>query len=138
MTLLAFFLRVKTVDGVVSYGGDKFRLTNLLLLKGPGFLSPAVHRLDFPYLIGRQRVKLCKRAFFIGEIKDSGKDVCLYQEGLAVFQFQRFVNPGEAGAGIGIGLNLIIEAAFELAALAGQLLGVEREVLGAGRGGCPS
>ena len=92
----------------------------------------AVHVLNLPDLLGRQRINIYQRPLLIREVQGLGKDVRLYKESLSVLELKGLVHLGKARLGVQIGLYLIIQAAFELAALAGQFLRVQGKVLYAG------
>jgi hypothetical protein len=65
----------------------------------------------------------------IGKVHYSREDIALLKICISIFKLQRSAKIRKMLLGIDIERCLVVYAAFELAALSGKFLGVEREVL---------
>ena len=132
-------VRVEAGDIVAFAASDKIggivavpRLLNYLVT----FYAPPVQSLYLHHLLRAQREHIGHIVLVKREPHSAHKHVCLNQICEAILEIERFAGIGQRLAGINVSGCLIIDAAFQLAALTRQLLRIERQILTAGRLGC--
>ena len=134
--LFGAFILVKAANAVIPHTGYELWLRAFKLsLDGSRLFPTTVHSNNFFHFMGLERIQGSERTFLVSEIHGLGKNVGLGEPGLSVLEFERLEQSRDAALGIHIGCNLIIEAALELAALSGQFLRIEAQVLTAGGAG---
>ena len=134
LLLVAHF--VKAGNAVFSCGAlevDDF----LLLGSGDGLalLSFFVQGHNLPYLFHLERIGLVAFPVRVGEPHYALEGVCLDRADVSVFQMKRTVKPRKVFLGVQIDGGLIVDAAFEFAALPGQFLRIQGKVLASCRCG---
>ncbi len=125
---------VETCYAFISVRGYEFRLRiDRLGFDGFRFDAGLVLSYDFLYLNGTEGEQRRQRTLFICKVHSLGQDVGLGKICKSVLKFERLTQARYPALGINVCGNLIIEATFKLAALTGQFLRIEAEVLATGR-----
>ena len=132
--VLVFLRLVEPCDAVITDGRDELRADRFrFALQRLRLLAITVHHYDLRDLRSGHRIEIRERALLVSEIHYLLKDVSLGQIGQAILEFKRFRNLRNTGLGVQIVGDLIIQAAFQFAALTSQLLRIQGQVLRTGR-----
>ena len=115
---------LRTERRFVGFGFEVAVVLQLL-----GALAGTVERQNLLHARDGQRDDVGHRILAAAERHRSSQNVALHQMELPFVGQQRLAQPRELLAGIGIGVVFVHQAALELRALSGELLGVERDVL---------